>query len=102
MSRRSSFERTSPALHTDIKLLNKNLENQNESPFSSFISNDNKLLLFNTISLGGAATIYTAMAFLSADNPLLIVILFTCISLCTGASSCGFVRCGIDYGRWVD
>lgn len=66
-----------------------------------FMSEDGKLLLFNTISLGGAATIYVVLAFLSDENPFLIVILFTSISLCTGASSCGFVRCGIDYGRLV-
>ncbi|KAI6183027.1 hypothetical protein M3Y97_00444100 [Aphelenchoides bicaudatus] len=64
-----------------------------------FLTEDGKLLLFNSISLAGAATIYMVLAFLSAESPFLIVILFTSISLCTGASSCGFVRCGIDYGR---
>ncbi|KAI6212311.1 MFS domain-containing protein [Aphelenchoides besseyi] len=64
-----------------------------------FLSDDTKLIFFNTLSLGGAGTIYLSLGFLSADNPLLIVVLFTCVSLCTGASSCGFVRAAIDYGR---
>ena len=64
-----------------------------------FISEDCRLYIFNTLSLGGAGCLFLVLGLVEIGDPIYTVLLFTSISLCTGASASGFVKGGYLYGR---
>ncbi|KAI6177971.1 hypothetical protein M3Y98_00450400 [Aphelenchoides besseyi] len=64
-----------------------------------FLNDDLKLIVFNSIALGGAALSLIGLAFVPEQHPIVGVILLTTISIVQGSVSAGFFKCAVLYGR---
>lgn len=65
----------------------------------SAISEDIKLIVFNTIAIGGAGLALCALAFVPEELPWLGVFLLTLVAVVQGAGPVGFIKCAVFYGR---
>lgn len=63
------------------------------------MSEDLKLVVFNTITVGGAGIIYALIGYVPEDSPLLAVACFAMVNVVTGAASGGFYKCAVLYAR---
>ncbi|KAI6183086.1 MFS domain-containing protein [Aphelenchoides bicaudatus] len=64
-----------------------------------FFDDNVKLVLFNSIALGGAGLSLIGLGFVPDDYPIVGVILLTVISMVTGAASSGFFKGAVLYTR---
>lgn len=64
-----------------------------------FFDDNVKLILFNSIALGGAGLSLIALGFVPDEYPIFGVILLTVISMVTGAASSGFFKGAVLYSR---
>jgi hypothetical protein len=67
--------------------------------FSRFFDDNVKLILFNSIALGGAGLSLLALGFVPDAYPISGVILLTMISMFTAAASSGFFKGAVLYTR---
>lgn len=66
-----------------------------------FLSENVKLIVFNTITVAGAAAVYISIGFVPEDYPMLTIGAFAMVNIVTGAASGGFYRCAVLYARLV-
>lgn len=66
-----------------------------------FLSEDTKLILFNTITVAGAGIVYSLIGFVPESSPMLAVVCFAMVNIVTGAASGGFYKCAVLYSRCV-
>jgi ACS family sodium-dependent inorganic phosphate cotransporter-like MFS transporter 5 len=62
-----------------------------------FMSDDLKLIVFNSITVGGAGFVYLLIGF--APTPILGVACLAFVNIVTGAASGGFYKCAVLYSR---
>ena len=67
-----------------------------------FISEDRKLVVFNTIAVCGAGLLFLGVFFAPSSTPMLSVVLFALINIALGAGCGGFYKCAVLYSRQVD
>jgi hypothetical protein len=59
------------------------------------------LVLFNTIAVAVPALFYLGVAFTPADQPILVVLMFSIIFMLLSANGAGFYKCGALYSRYL-
>ncbi|CAD5228241.1 unnamed protein product [Bursaphelenchus xylophilus] len=64
-----------------------------------FISEDKKLIIFNTVAVALAGVFYLLLGLVPTDAPFWGIALFSLINLVIGASPGGFYKCGVLHGR---
>nr|pir protein T22F3.11 [imported] - Caenorhabditis elegans [Caenorhabditis elegans] len=58
-----------------------------------------KILIFNTIAVGGTGAFFAVIGFIPAENKYWSVAAFTMTMCCVGVNSGGFYKCGVLHAR---
>ncbi|KAI6217521.1 MFS domain-containing protein [Aphelenchoides besseyi] len=65
----------------------------------TFLSENLKLIVFNTITVGGAGVSFAAIGFMPKEYPILPIIGFCMVNVMTGSASGGFYKAAVLYSR---
>ncbi|CAI2354727.1 unnamed protein product [Caenorhabditis sp. 36 PRJEB53466] len=58
-----------------------------------------KIMVFNTVAVGGTGTFFSIIGFIPAEQKYLSVAMFTITMCCVGVNSGGFYKCGVLHAR---
>lgn len=64
-----------------------------------FLTEDVKLVVFNTITVVGAGLAYLIVGYIPEYAPMLVIVCFAMVNIVTGAASGGFYKCSVLYAR---
>uniref|UniRef100_A0A8R1HGR9 MFS domain-containing protein n=1 Tax=Caenorhabditis japonica TaxID=281687 RepID=A0A8R1HGR9_CAEJA len=64
-----------------------------------FVGEKAKIMVFNTIAVGGTGAIFSTIGFIPIEQKYWSVAAFTITMCCVGVNSGGFYKCGVLYAR---